>query len=251
MFHQFEGIVLRAIRYRESDQIVTVFTQNRGKMAFMARGSKKMRSRFGSVTEPFTKAAFLCFGGSGMLTLSQADLIDSHQDIRSDLLLTAYGAYWVELIDKLTEERELTSMLYHLFEAALQKLVEGTDADILTRIMELRIMEQTGFKPVLHQCVQCQATSLLVGFSVRQGGLLCNICRNESRDPIIAVSESTARILVTLQRIDLGRLGKISVREETKSQLEKVLEMFMAEYVHTEMKSRKVLKQMKVLEPDC
>lgn len=246
MFHHFEGIVLRAKSYGESNQIVTAFTKTLGKTTFMARGSKKMRSRFGSVTEPFTKAAFVCYGKSGMSTLSQADLIESHQIIRSNLLLTAYGAYWIELLDKLTEERDPDQHLYRLFVSALKKLQEGIDADILTRIIELRMMGRAGYEPVLRHCVNCHATSTLM-FSARQGGFLCEHCRSLDGSAL-RISESTARILATLQRINLDQLGTISVKEETKKQLENVLEKFIQEYVPTEMRSRKILKQMRLLD---
>ena len=51
MLNKYEGIVLKARDYGESHQILTVYTKNQGKVSFMARGSKKTKSRFLTMAE--------------------------------------------------------------------------------------------------------------------------------------------------------------------------------------------------------
>lgn len=243
MLKKVEGIVLRTKDYGESHQVVIIFSETIGKVAFMARGSKKTRSRFGAVTEPFSQALFVFFMGSGMATLSQADLIHSHHQIRSDLLLTAYGAYWLDLVDKVTEEKEPNPPLYHFLVTALQLLEQGTDPDILTRIVELRVMDLAGFRPVLHQCVQCRSTHRPVRFSVRQGGFLCKNCV-EVDPQSFPVTEAVAKVFPLLHAISIQRLGEVKVRMETKKQLETMIHAFMDEYLSVPLKSRNILKQI-------
>lgn len=244
MLHKVEGIVLRARDYGESHQVVLIFSEYQGKFALMARGSKKTKSRFGAVTEPFTQAHFVCFSGGGMPSLSQADLIHSHHAIRSDLLLTAYGAYWLDLVDKCTEEKEAHPVLYRFLVSALNKLESGTDPDILTRIVELRMLEIAGYKPILDQCAHCHGIHRPVRFSVRQGGFLCPDCEHQDAEAML-ISEATARILPILQRIPLDRLGEIKVKPETKEQLEKVIHSFMEEYFPLRLKSLSLLQQIR------
>ncbi|TCS94754.1 DNA repair protein RecO [Hazenella coriacea] len=243
MLKKVEGIVLKTKDYGESHQIVIIFSETLGKVAFMARGSKKTRSRFGAVTEPFSQALFVFFMGSGMATLSQADLIHSHHQIRSDLLLTAYGAYWLDIMDKVTEEKESHPSLYHFLVSALQLLEQGTDPEILTRIVELRVMDHAGFRPVLHQCVQCQSTSRPVRFSIRQGGFLCKNCV-EIDPQSFPVTEAVAKIFPLLHAINIQRLGEVNVKTETNRQLEKMIQAFMDEYLSIPFKSRSILKQI-------
>ncbi|SFJ08691.1 DNA repair protein RecO [Thermoflavimicrobium dichotomicum] len=243
MLSKFEGIVLRAKDYGESHQIVLVFTEHLGKFTVMARGSKKAKSRFRAVTEPFTQAQFVCFAGSGMPTLSQADILKSRHILRSDLLLTAYGAYWLELIDKLIAEKEPNPVVYRFLDLALDLLEKRTDPDILTRIFELKMLKIAGYQPVLHHCTHCHSSSPLVAFSVRQGGLLCAKC--VSTDPeAIPVTKATARILPILQMVELKRLGEVTVKPETKEQLEGVICLFMDEYLSHQWKARHILKQL-------
>ncbi|RAL25866.1 DNA repair protein RecO [Thermoflavimicrobium daqui] len=244
MLNKFEGMVLRAKDYGESHQIVLIFTEHMGKFTVMARGSKKAKSRFRAVTEPFTQAVFVCFAGSGMPTLSQADILKSRHSIRSDLLLTAYGAYWFELVDKLTEEKEPQPVIYRLLDQSFDLLEKGTDPDILTRIFELKMMKIAGYQPVLHHCVHCHSTLTPVLFSLKQGGFLCEKCRMTDHTAI-QLTPATARILPILQVIDLRRLGEITVKPETKEVLQKVVQSFMDEYLPLQWKAREILKQLR------
>ncbi|MBA4547744.1 DNA repair protein RecO [Thermoactinomyces intermedius] len=244
MLNKYEGIVLKARDYGESHQILTVYTKNQGKVSFMARGSKKTKSRFGAVTEPFTRAHFVSFGNGNIATLSQADLISSHHLLRSDLLLTAYGAYWLELIDKTTEEKEADPFLYDLLTSLLEHLEQKKDPDILTFILELSVLKTAGYTPVTDRCVSCGSGRHPVRFSIRQGGWLCERCQDQDQNGIL-VSVASIRILRILQQVDPHRLGKIDVKPETKEQLEKMIRGFVEEYLPVRLKSLQLLEQFK------
>jgi DNA repair protein RecO (recombination protein O) len=246
MLQKVEGIVLKARSYGESHQVVLLFTESQGKFAVMARGSKKTKSRLAAVTEPFTHAQFVCFtGGSGMPTLSQADALYSHHLLRSDLLLTSYGAYWLDLLDKCIPEKEPTPFLFRFLALALQKLEQRVDPAILTRMLELRCIQAAGFQPVLHHCTSCQQAALPpVRFSLTRGGLLCANCPSQDKEAL-PLSQGTAKLLPLLQQMPLHRLGEVKVKAETKEQLERIIHAFMKEYMpFFPLKSYTVLQQI-------
>lgn len=244
MLEKLEGIVIRTRDYGESNKVVILFTRERGKLPAMARGAKKPKSRLAAATQPFTLGQYLCYTGTGMATLSQADILESHHHLRSDLVLTSYAAYWTEFLDKLTEEREPDPQTYHWLVQALQMLGEGVDPETLSRIFELKVLESAGYRPRLDGCVLCGKTDIPVKFSVRQGGLLCPTC--SYRDPeAFPLSPSAVRILKTLQRITPERLGNIRVKEETRRQLERVLRSFIDEYIDLRLRSRGFLDRLK------
>lgn len=98
MLSKWEGIVIRTIPYGESNKIVTLLTQEAGKITVMARGAKKPRSKLAAVTQPFTLGSFLIRKGRGMGTLSQGEQIESMRFIREDLEATSYASYILSLI---------------------------------------------------------------------------------------------------------------------------------------------------------
>ncbi|SDW14034.1 DNA replication and repair protein RecO [Marininema mesophilum] len=244
MLTKIEGVVLRTRDYGESNKIVTIFTREQGKFAVMARGAKKPKSRLGAATQPFTLGFFLCFSGSGMGTITQAEILESHVHLRSDLLYTAYAAYWVKYLDNMIQEKEPAPLLYELLLSMLNRLEAGVDPEILSRIFELRVLESAGYRPHLDRCVSCRGTEEPFAFSVQMGGILCSNCFY--RDPHrIPLSSASARILKQLQRMTPDRLGQVQVREETQLQLERVMRCFSDEYTGLKLKSRIFLDQLK------
>ncbi|SFS81975.1 DNA repair protein RecO [Marininema halotolerans] len=244
MLTKIEGVVLRTRDYGESNKIVTIFSREQGKFAAMARGAKKPKSRLGAATQPFTLGFFLCFSSSGMATLSQAEIIESNIHVRSDLLHTAYAAYWVEYLDKLTEEKVPAPFLFDLLLSMLNWLEQGLDPEILSRIFELKVLETAGYRPRLDGCVNCWRTEGPLAFSVSMGGILCHHCFN--RDPQrIPITPAAAHVLKQLQRVTPDRLGQVNVKKETLLILEQVMRRFNDEYTGLFLKSRNFLDQLK------
>lgn len=244
MLQKFKGIVLRTKDYGESHQIIQVFSDKQGKISFMARGSKKPKSRFSAVTEPFTEGQFICFVGSGLANLSQGDIINSHQSLSTDLMRSFYGAYWFELIDRLLPEKEPNPAFYRFLSQMLTLLESEENHEILTRIFELRIMEVAGYQPVFQRCVNCKSTASPYRFSVVQGGFLCSSCWETDREAI-RISKAVERILPLLQRIQVERLGNIQVKANTEQQLKEAIHTFMNEHIGIEFKTRTIIDQLK------
>gem|GEM_PF-6329058 len=50
---RFTALVLRALPYGESDQVVQMLARGRGRIAVFARGARSSKRRFGGALEPF------------------------------------------------------------------------------------------------------------------------------------------------------------------------------------------------------
>ncbi|MCH5583882.1 DNA repair protein RecO [Shimazuella sp. AN120528] len=247
MIIKLQGIVLRNQSYGESDHLLFIFSRERGKVSMIVRGSKKPRSRFGAVTEPFTIADFVCYQHSptSMPSLSQADIIHHHQTIRSDLLLTAYGAYWLELVDRIIVEKEPSLTLYNQLGMLLSQLNDGKDPEILTRLLELAILTAAGYKPVFSGCANCGTpwqNGEAAAFSLAQGGMVCTKCMTP-RD--ISITPATAYYLRILNDISADQLGNVNIKWETKRDLETILQYYLDAQLDIKTKSRAILQQLR------
>lgn len=239
-----EGIVIRTHDYGESHKVVVIFTREHGKVAVVARGVKKTKSTLSGVTQVLTHGQYLYFVGRGMGSLNQGETLVSHASLRQDILKLSYAAYIVELLDKMTEEKEPSIVLFDLLTLTLNFLEENKDPDILCRIFEIKLMGQTGYQPQLNSCAVCGANDEFFVFSVTKGGLVCIPCASPGTRSI-AVSPTIVRLLRLFLHFDLNRLGQIQVREETKKQLERVMTQFIDYHTDLSLKSRKFLNQMK------
>lgn len=243
LFEKIEGIIIRTLDYGETNKIVTLFTKEKGKVAAIARGAKKPRSRMSAVAQQFVHGEFLLQSGSGLGVLQQGEVVNSNRKIREDIIRTAYASYLAELTDKLLDEKTPDLFLYREFNATLLAITEGKDAAIVTMMYELKLYEKAGFAPILDHCVRCSTTTDLSGFSLKNGGVICRSCFMHDEDTM-ALDEKKIRLLQMFAQVGIERIGNISVKEENVVIMQSLLEAYYEQYGGLYIKSRKFLKQL-------
>lgn len=249
MLQKSEGIVIRTVDYGETNKIITLFTRDSGKIALFASGAKKTRSRLSAVTQLFTYGHFMCFMGKGLGSIRQGEVIDTFRDLRTDLYRTAYASYIAELLDKLTDEKAPIPSLFELLHQTFRYIDEEVDPEVMAFIFEAKMLSVAGIRPELNRCQNCKRTEGLFVFSVREGGLLCAKCK--TIDPYhFPLSETAVKLLRLFVQIDLNRLGKVSLKPETKRELETVLSAYFEEYSGVKLKSKRFLDQLKRMNPE-
>ncbi|PLT30973.1 DNA repair protein RecO [Peribacillus deserti] len=243
MLQKCEGIVIRRSNYGENNKIITLYTREWGKIAVMARGASKPSSRFSAVTQLFNYGSYLVQPSKGMGGLQQGETVSSMRAIREDIITTAYASYIVELLDKSVEDRKPNPYLFELLYQSLNYINEGYDSEIIKFIFEMKMLDVLGLHPTLNQCAICGATEGNFSFSIREGGFICHRCLE--KDPYhLKISPAAVKLLRVFYYFDLSRLGSISVKPETKKELEHVINSFYEEYSGLQLKSKKFLDQM-------
>ncbi|PRO65110.1 DNA repair protein RecO [Alkalicoccus urumqiensis] len=247
MLHRLDGIVLRTTDYGESNKVVTILTPEEGKTALMARGAKKPKSPFASACQPLIHAVFVYYQGRGMGSLNQADIVTSFRKLRTDLLLTAYATYTLELIDRLTEDRTPSRPLYDLAYFVLLAMEEGADPEVLVRLAETKMLAFTGSAPLLHACRECGSAEGPFRFSMQHGGVLCPDHQYDA-ERLMPVGPKTIKLLRLFQQMPPDRIGEIRVKPETKKEMKLLLETYYDTYVGVRLKARRFLEQMEAME---
>ncbi|UOR12280.1 DNA repair protein RecO [Halobacillus amylolyticus] len=243
MLEKVEGIVIRTRDYGETHKIVTLMTREKGKIGVMARGAKKPKSRMTSVTQPFIHGHYLIHIGSGLGSLSQGEVTTSLRSIREDIVQTAYASYMAELTDKLIEEKQPDPFIYEQLLQSLIWMAEGKDPEILSMMYELKLYKKGGFAPSVNGCMGCGNDQGPFSFSIREGGLLCNRCKQ--LDPeAYGLPDPLAHLLRVFLHMDVRRLGQISMKEENKKKLRRLLDEYYDRYGGYFLKSKKFLKQL-------
>jgi DNA repair protein RecO (recombination protein O) len=243
MLQKVEGIVIRTTDYGEANKILTLYTRELGKIGVMARGAKRPKSRLSSISQLFTHGQYVFQKTTGLGVLNQGEMVQSFRDLREDIFLTAYGAYIVELLDKLTDQHDINPYLYELLFQTLKYMDEGFDYEILTRIFEVKMLRVAGIGLNVDGCSHCGASEGEFSFSVKEGGFLCHRCFHVD-ERTIKINSGTAKLLRLFYHFDLNRLGSISVKPETKEQLKQLLEAYFDEYSGLYLKSKRFLSQL-------
>ena len=167
------AVVLRTIPLGEADRIVTLMTENHGRVRAVAKGIRRTTSKFGSRLEPTTHVALQLYLGRELDTITQAETIAHMGNVRDDLHRFSRANVMLETVDQVALEREPNNALYRMLVGALAAL-DQEDAPLVLAGFLLKLLALEGFQPQLDECVACGSVSNLVAFDVDDGGLRCS-----------------------------------------------------------------------------
>ena len=182
MFHTTKALVLREVRYKEADRILTLFTEADGKITAKARGALRKSSRTGAATQQLTYAEMTLFGNRGKWTVNEASLVEPFAGLREDIERFALGCYLAECMEAFSVEDQPDAPLLQLGLNCLYALSRGlTDALLIKAAFELRLMCIAGFEPDVQGCAVCgKASPEEPIFHLEDGGVCCRSCRRAS-----------------------------------------------------------------------
>lgn len=243
MQYRVQGIVIRSMDYGEGNKIITLFTREQGKLSVVARGAKKVKSRYGSSAQLFTYGDYLFFKSGQLGTLNHAEIIEAFHKIREDLHKAAHASYLAELTDKMMGDQEGQPFLFEQLKASLQAIQEDKDLHIIVHLYEMKMLMHAGYTPELEQCVVCREKSEPAAISIGMGGVLCERCR--LRDPeAIHLMPGVYKLLRLFMQLDARRLGQIDVKPQTKQLLKQIMRAYLDTHAGVKLKSRDFLDQM-------
>jgi DNA repair protein RecO (recombination protein O) len=175
-----EAVVLRTIRYGEADRVLHLYTRDRGRVAAMAKGVRRTRTRFGGRLEPFFRLDMVLYEGrSELLTVTSAETVAAHPRLREHASALDAAARSCDAVARLFDTEEAHPAIYHLLTNELA-LLDADAARHATRANQLafrlKLLLGAGLAPQLAACAGCGTREHLTGFSGAQGGVVCSAC---------------------------------------------------------------------------
>lgn len=151
-----EAIVLNYSRYRDNDRIYTVYTRENGKLALMARGSNKIKSKLAGHMEPGCHSFLMIARGRAIPILAQASSVTSFARLRSSFEKFSCALATLEVIDALTHQEEPDTRIFDLLYKTLKRIASHTFSPIHEKALQycylLRLLIYLGHAPnVAHQ----------------------------------------------------------------------------------------------------
>ncbi|WP_028588753.1 DNA repair protein RecO [Paenibacillus massiliensis] len=245
MLYRLEGIVIRSMDYGEGNKIITLCTENGAKVGVLVRGAKKPKSRHGALTQPFTYASYVFFRNTGLGTLNSGEILESHHELREDIVKAAYASYVCELLDRVLQEEETGAFWFRQLKACLSAMSEGKDPLTVTNMYEMKILQAAGYGPQLDACISCGKVleEGPIFISPRLGGVLCRACRHF--DPAsLELSPKALKLLRLYSQLDLTRLGNVNISDSTKQEMKQIMRQFMDMQLGLQLKTRNFLDQL-------
>ena len=176
------GLVIRTVDIKDTDRLITIFTEQRGALVALARGARSLKSRKMAATMQFCYSDFVLYEQGDKLWVKEADLIESFFDIRQTIEGLALSNYIAEVLSDVTveeEERDLLRLsLNSLYAIANRKY----DFNKIKAAFEIRAASILGFMPDVISCNTCQGNEGDFFFDIMGGVIECRRCHDKAAE---------------------------------------------------------------------
>ena len=210
-----QGIVLRAVKYKENDLILTIFTRKLGKISAIAKGARRTKSALLSSCQVFAYSTFTLKKQGSMYSVTQTEIIKSFYEI----------SYNLE--DEITNNRLFILLAQTLYLFAKEEI----DMIYIKDVFELKFLDYIGFRPVVNRCSNCGNKNLNNSvFNIYEGGVICKNCR-ELFDYNMKIDLTTIRLMEYILNNDILTCNKAKVSKYIVKELDVLLKRYLNQYI--------------------
>jgi DNA repair protein RecO (recombination protein O) len=173
-----EALVLRTYPLSDADKIVVALTLDEGLVRGVAKGAKRLKSRFGSSLEPFSVVRLSYFQKEDreLVSISSIELEHSYFAIASDPDFLQAFSYAAELLVAFAPPHEKNERLYRMTKVCLEASAEKGNHSAVLMYFEIWLLKLGGFLPSWEKCAVCgreplesETVSLETDFSIACG----------------------------------------------------------------------------------
>ncbi len=175
--------MLRSIRFGEADRVLHLYTRERGRVGAVAKGVRRVRSRFGGRLEPLFRVGLILHEGRGDLcTVTSAETVHPHAALRDRRASLERATEASQAVLRLFDSAEPNPPAYNLLchELALLDAEPSAATRAQALAFRLKLLLAAGFLPELSSCATCGAREGLGAFSAAAGGEVCGRCEGGS-----------------------------------------------------------------------
>lgn len=189
MYRTTRALVLREVKFKEADKMLTILTEDEGKLSVRAGGALRKSCRYGAAAQLLAFSEMTMFGNKGRWSLNEAVTIELFSGLRQDIGLLALGSYFAQLMESVSDEDSPNPAVLSLGLNALYALSNGLyEPEHVKAVFELRLMCLSGYEPMLDACAVCGKVNITNAKLDAYGGVLyCRACPAGERGKPLAL----------------------------------------------------------------
>ena len=199
-----ESLVVKSYNLAEADRIVVFLTHEHGIVRGVAKGAKRLKSRFGGGLEPYSIVKLTYFQKEAveLVSIRQLDLVESYFAAAAQPAFLQKFSYLSELLLAVNPPHDPNRDLYRMFKACLETAAEQPESlNSVGLYFELWLLRLGGYLPDWSKCNICK---LPIGSQDQADlqstfHLICSNCRRTSGN--VAVSLRHRQLYSAAQRL--------------------------------------------------
>ena len=192
-----ESLVIKSYNLAEADRIVVLLTHDQGVVRGVAKGAKRLKSKFGSGLEPFSvvQATYFQKDSSELVSIQKIDIVRSNFAAASNPDFLQKFSYLGDLLITLSPPHDPNETLYRMVNACVETAAKDPETLLSTGVyFELWLLRLSGYMPDWTRCDECgraldetELANLLMNFH-----LVCPSCRKTQARSFDGVSRAIA-----------------------------------------------------------
>lgn len=172
------GIVLRETETKEADKILTLLTEDCGKIPVIARGARRKGCKYAACAQSLAYSEWTLYQKGDWYYANEGSTLELFGGLRQDLDAMSLGFYMAELTEAVTSaETFAADLLHHLLNGLYALSTLHKPPQLVKPAFELKLLALAGYEPLVDSCVYCGRPDpeqpLL---DVTQGVLRCRGC---------------------------------------------------------------------------
>lgn len=174
-----EGIVILSREYKDADKSLVIFTKDRGRLSFVAKGVRKLNSKNRSSTDLLVYGEYHLSRGKAYFILNQGLVLEGFMNIRKDLLKTTIAMTITVFLNDVLVDNMSQVEVYELLIWTLRRLEKTKDPKFLLRYFLIKSILFLGHQPNLDFCSVCEKNNRDYFYQFSEGNLICGDCTKE------------------------------------------------------------------------
>ncbi len=243
--HETESLVLKSYNLAEADRIVVFFSREQGIVRGVAKGAKRLKSKFGSTLELFSTVNLTYFQKEEreLVTIQQVEMVRSCFSSASDPEFLHTFSYIADLLMAFVPPHDPSETLYRMTRACLDAASESTDGLAAIRLyFELWLLRLGGYLPDWSRCDECerQLTNNEPASMRADFHLVCDNCRRTRR--LSSVSPLQLEVFHSVQKVSPPKFIELTnTRTETVIELSAILRRIITQVVGRDLMNERTL----------
>lgn len=240
-----EGLILKSYSLAEADKIILLLTQDQGLIRGVAKGAKRLKSRFGGSLEPFTIVQVTYFQKEEreLVSIREIELVKSFFENTGEIRFFQKFSYLAELLIEFAPPHDPDARLYRMAKVCLETASQKPEnLESVMVYFELWLLRLGGYLPDWKHCDKCkrklesnETSGLQINFHLHC--LTCQKSRNEWM-----ISANQRKIFITAQEVSPVKFAEhTSNFEKDLIEISQILRRIISRILGKEIVGEKIL----------
>lgn len=234
-----EGIILKSYNLADADKIVVFFTRKQGLVRGVAKGAKRLKSKFGGGLELFSivHITYRQKEEIELVYIQQIELTQSFFDNASEPKFLQKFGYLLDLLVEFSPPHEPNENLYKMTHACLNSASKTPDElESISFYFEFWTLKLCGYFPNWKSCGKCnravgQEESVSLQFDFR---IFCDDCGKGKRS--WAISSSERSLFSNAKRLSPDKfVSEVAEQKQNLIEMSKILKLIISRVLDREI----------------